>query len=152
MEDPKIKIALVAEREVTITGEAGTTTRRIPTDTIEPGAIVFYTLHILNEGKAPASNVVVNNPIPEGGVYVSGSAGGANSIVSVSVDHGETFKPEMAGVLPESITDLRWHLNTIAGKESRQLYFQINATSRETTGLRRLWTALYLWLLSALPR
>jgi uncharacterized repeat protein (TIGR01451 family) len=152
MEGTLVKIDMVAEKEITVTTNGRERVERIATNAIEPGGQLFYTLIISNEGRQPAKEVVVNNPVPDGATYVPGTAYGKGSSIAVSMDHGRSFTPEQAEFLAETITDLRWTINSLPGGSRRRLGFQVRAFDRETTGIARIWSGLYLWLLAALSR
>lgn len=60
-------------------------------DNIVPGDKVGYRISFTNEGKEPADNIVLNNPVPENTHYVADSARGANTDIDYSVDGGQRF-------------------------------------------------------------
>jgi uncharacterized repeat protein (TIGR01451 family) len=59
---------------------------------VYPGETLRYTIAFTNEGTraALAGSVVITNPLPEGTLYVDGSAEGTDTEITFSVD-GETF-------------------------------------------------------------
>lgn len=59
---------------------------------VSPGDVLRYTISFTNQGTqtARAGTIVITNPLPEGTEYVDGSAGGAGTVVTFSVD-GERF-------------------------------------------------------------
>lgn len=152
MEGPSIKMEMVAATEVPARHNGRNTLRRIPTTTIEPGGHLFYTINVVNEGDGPALNLVVDNPVPNGAIYVPGSARGAESTVRISVDGGESWVPEQNSVLPETVTHVRWLISRLPAGQTRKLEFEILAVSAEATRLARMWTGLYSWLLGNLSR
>ncbi|MEJ2089698.1 MAG: hypothetical protein P8Y69_14740 [Gammaproteobacteria bacterium] len=78
----------------TSVARVGGQTSSDPAQGVYPGDVLRYTITISNEGTlaARAGSVVVTNPLPEGTEYVDGSASGAGTVVTFSVD-GETFAP-----------------------------------------------------------
>lgn len=152
MEAPRIKMDMVAEKEITAYQHGRQSKRRVPTTTIEPGGHLFYTVRLTNEGKGPAHNVVVDNPVPKGAVYVPGSARGRGSTMSVSIDGGESWMVEAPDLFGEVVTHLRWRIDVLAPGEKRRLEFEVLAMSAEATALARFWAGLYAWLRSAILR
>ena len=67
-----------------------------------PGDVLRYTIAFQNTSTqdVAAGSVVITNPLPEGTVYVEGSAAGDRTRVTFSVD-GETFGPPEALVVGE---------------------------------------------------
>ena len=89
---PQVKIAVFAEKEVKSEEAGMLKIKRVQADTVEPGETVFYTLKYENQGDEKATEVVVNNPIPEGTTYLQASTYGDGSTVYYSIDNGKTFK------------------------------------------------------------
>ena len=67
---PNVKVAITAEKEITIVENSQTVVKRVTADTVESGQIIFYTLTVTNGGDEKAANVVLNNPLPDGTAYV----------------------------------------------------------------------------------
>lgn len=137
--DPDLRIQMSAEKEIVVIENGEEVTRRVPTLEIEPGANLFFTLRISNQGDEPATNVIVDNPIPDETIYVEGSAGGDNSQVLFSVD-GENFASadalqyefrtfsgdsEMRRARPEMYTNVRWVVETVPPGAEEELFFQV---------------------------
>ena len=89
---PQVKIAVFAEKEIKSEVAGKVKVKRVEADTVEPGETVFYTLKYINEGDQEATDVVVNNPIPEGTVFLQESTYGDGSEIYYSIDNGQTFK------------------------------------------------------------
>ncbi len=92
---------------------------RLPAAKVVPGDSVIYTNTYRNIGKEPATDIVINNPVPEHMNYVADSAFGQGSAILFSADGGKTFAtPEKLTkkgsdgkerlVRPEEYTNLRW--------------------------------------------
>jgi len=85
-----IKLQTIAQQEKVIVGKDGKKhTEIVPAGRVVPGVAVIYTIKYTNVGKKPAENVVVNDPIPQHMNYVDGSATGANTAISYSIDGGK---------------------------------------------------------------
>lgn len=87
-----ISVNSVAETEIEVLGQNGQKTlKRAPVDKAMPGTVVIFTTTFENRGQKPASNIVLNNPIPNDTEYQAGSAFGDNTEITFSVDGGKTF-------------------------------------------------------------
>jgi uncharacterized repeat protein (TIGR01451 family) len=109
-----------AFQDITVKGKDGKVQKkRQAVTTAVPGAEIIYVISYRNAGTQPASDVVINNPIPAEMQYVAGSADGAGTRAEVSVDGGKQFgalealqvkgadgKPRSAR--NEDVTHLRW--------------------------------------------
>ena len=116
----QIEVSTVAEVEVTETNAQGEqVTKRIAATTVVPGSEVIYTITAKNTGAEPAEQIVVTNPVPPETVYVRGSATGAGTVITFSVDGGMSWdvparltvtgpdgKPRPA--VAEDYTHVRW--------------------------------------------
>lgn len=110
--EPRISLEVVAERETTVTAEDSTTSAEfVPAENVEPGQTLHYTVHYENSGTSTATNVRIDNPVPEGTRYVPDSARGEGTEIRFSVDGGETFK------VPASLT---WERTTADGETRRE--------------------------------
>ena len=88
----QIELKTVAEVEVTEIDKQGKkiVKRTAPTNVV-PGTEVIYTITAKNTGNEPADNIVVTNPVPKETVYVDGSAFGAGTNITFSVDGGKSY-------------------------------------------------------------
>ena len=86
---------------------------------VVPGDTVIYTVAYSNNGNQPATNVIINNPVPEHMLYLDNSAEGAGTRIDFSTDKGKSYGPlaalkvtNKAGrerpARAEDITNLRW--------------------------------------------
>lgn len=140
MADPDLQIQMVAEREITVVENGEEIKRRVPTLEIDSGAVLYFTLKVTNQGDEVATNVVVDNPIPEETVYVEGSAGGERSEVLFSIDNGENWavadeltyeftrfngEKEIRKARPEMYTDIRWVVEDVPAGTEGDLFFQV---------------------------
>lgn len=88
----QIEVKTVAEIEVTEIDKQGKKiVKRTAPTTVVPGAEVIYTITAKNTGTQPADNIVVTNPVPNQTEYIDGSAFGAGTNITFSVDAGKTF-------------------------------------------------------------
>lgn len=87
-----IELRNVAEIEQEVkTPDGKVEKKRVPAQKAIPGQEVIYTSIFRNNGKRPAANLSVANPIPTNTTYVGGSATGENTDVAFSIDGARTF-------------------------------------------------------------
>ena len=118
----QIEVTTIAEIEVTETNAQGKkTVKRTAATSVVPGTEVIYTITAKNTGAEPADKIVVTNPIPVQTVYVDGSAFGADTVITFSVDGGKTYDAaakltvkDATGIsraaTPDDYTHVRWIL------------------------------------------
>jgi len=116
----EIQLTTVAEVEITETTSQGKKiVKRQAAKTVVPGSEVIYTITAKNTGNEPADNIVVTNPIPKQTVYIDGSAFGAGTNISFSVDGGKSYgkakqltvkdaKGKSRAATAEDYTNVRW--------------------------------------------
>jgi uncharacterized repeat protein (TIGR01451 family) len=89
--DCTVTLKTTAEVEQDVVGANGEKTKQlVPVQKVVPGKEVVWTITASNPCKKASDNVTINNPVPEHMTYVAGSAFGAGSVISYSVD-GATF-------------------------------------------------------------
>lgn len=68
--------------------------------TVVPGEVITYEIRLLNQGEAPATNVILRDPTPQGTEYILGSA----TVDQLPIDDGpQGSNPLAAGLI---LTDL----------------------------------------------
>jgi uncharacterized repeat protein (TIGR01451 family) len=122
---PEVTVAITAEKEISVVENGQTIVKRVAADTVESGQTIFYTLTVTNSGDEKATNVVLNNPLPDGTTYVGDSTFGEGAKIAFSADGGNHFDtPSRLTVTikktdgsmqkltagPERYTDIRWTL------------------------------------------
>jgi uncharacterized repeat protein (TIGR01451 family) len=86
-----LKTSAEVEKEV-VDAKGQKSKALVPAATVIPGTEVVMTVTASNTCKQPSDKVVINNPVPEHMTLVPGSAIGAGSDITFSVD-GKTFAP-----------------------------------------------------------
>ena len=85
----------------------------------QPGDTVMYTLICKNIGSGDATNVLLSNPVPNGTVYLEGSATGEGT--DMSFDRGTTT-PAQSG----AVTVVRWKLkDALKGGKEQIVTFKV---------------------------
>ncbi len=122
VEKKGIELKSTAEIDIIVKNDKGEQeiVRVAAADTnVTPGDTVIFTTHYQYQGEKPATNVVINNPLPEHMLYLDGSAEGKGTRIEFSVDKGQTFgaadkltvKDTEGKVQPASAADythIRW--------------------------------------------
>mgnify|MGYP001572107144 FL=1 len=124
-----IELKSVSEVEVTVKNEKGEKeVKRVEAAkaNVTPGDTVIFTTYYSNNGKEAASDIVINNPMPEHMLYIDGSAEGSGTKIEFSVDKGKSFGlPETLKVIDakgkertagaSDYTNIRWTLSKPLG-------------------------------------
>ena len=136
---PKVGITIKAEKEVVVTENGQQIKKTIEAKEILPGEELRYILSFANSGNEVAKDVVINNPIPDGTVYIPGSASEVGDL-TFSIDQGKNYKKpalltyevttengrqEKRVASPEEYTHIRWILPSIAAGEKGEVSFRI---------------------------
>lgn len=118
------KVVFKAEvfQEIFVEENGEKKSKLVPAEKVLPGEEVVYILSFANEGDADARGLVINNPIPANTWYRQGSAFGAGTKVSVSVNGGKKHGQLVELTVPLSngderpatfkdVTHVRWTVN-----------------------------------------
>ena len=137
---PLVSVSITAEKEVTVVKNGQKATKKVAASKINPGDVIFYTLNFINSGDEAATNAVLDDPIPQGTVYLPGSASGAGAEITFSIDGGKSFtkpslltyevtlsngKKEKRVASPEEYTHIRWVINKIDAGAKGTVGFQV---------------------------
>lgn len=135
--DGAIKVTSIAQMEVAVTDKNGKKVfKRTAVDKAVPGNEVIFTTTFKNTIDKPASDIVINNPIPKDTEYKASSAFGKDCEILFSADGGKTYAPseelKVKGAdgkqriaLPNEYTDIRWnHRVPLAAGKSGEVGFR----------------------------
>ena len=132
---PRITIAIQQFKEVA----DGKNTKLVPVTAANPGDIVEYQLAYKNEGDEPATNAVIEDPIPKGTTYLANTASG-DAEITFSSDKGQTFAPpvrltyevklpsgavEKRTATPAEYTNVRWTVKQVAAGAGGKVVFRV---------------------------
>lgn len=136
-QDQPIEITSSALVEKTVINDKGEKElARKPAEKVLPGEEVIFVNTYVNKGEAPADNVVINNAIPEHMIYIGATAEGDDTIVTYSVDGGQTFGSLLELTVTEAdgskrqaasvdVTQIRWTRTTpLPPNETAQVEFR----------------------------
>lgn len=125
----KLNLVSRSEKEVVVVKDGAKTVTLAPAEKVVPGDVVLFTNRYKNEGKEPAQDVVISNPVPKHMTYLDGSAFGEGTSITFSFDNGKNYdtpgnlvkteKGKKRPVRANEYTHIRWTFkNAIpAGKE-----------------------------------
>lgn len=134
---PEVKLSISAEKEMVVEENGKQVTKLVPTAEVAPGEILIYTINYGNAGDEKATNVVLNNPIPEGGTYLPEKI---SENMDFSIDGGKTYKKpalltyevtlqsgakETRIASPEKYTNVRWRITEIPAGEQGSVSFKV---------------------------
>ena len=137
---PLVSVSITAEKEVATTDKGKTVKKMVPADRIEAGDIIFYKINYVNSGDEPATDAVLNDPIPQGTSYLPGTAYGEGAEITFSIDSGKSFKKpslltyeikhkdgtvEKKAASSEEYTNIRWLISRIPAGSRGTVGFQV---------------------------
>ncbi|XOV89367.1 MAG: hypothetical protein ACFHX7_05620 [Pseudomonadota bacterium] len=140
MADPNIQLDMNVLKEVVVEENGQEVTRWVEAEEIEPGQKLRYTVRYVNMGDEPATEVRIENPIPDLTVYLSDSASGTGSTIVFSADGGQTYSPpeevtyevtvfgggtDRRKASPERFTNIRWLIEEIPPGETGEVSFVV---------------------------
>jgi uncharacterized repeat protein (TIGR01451 family) len=136
---PDVEIKIKAEKEKIVTKDGQKVKKMVTAKSFTPGETIHYTILYRNKGDEDATKVVLSDPIPEGCLYVPGSATDIGE-VAFSIDGGKTYnKPalltyEVKGAngarekrvaSPEQYSHIRWVIERIPAGSNGKVSFQV---------------------------
>jgi len=130
-----LSISMKAEKEIFV----DKVKQKVEATTVNSGDVIFYTLTYVNSGDVAATDAVLDDPVPQGTVYVDGSAFGKDADITFSIDNGKTFrkpslltyevkingKMEKRVASPDKYTHIRWTIKEVPAKGNGQVGFQV---------------------------
>ena len=137
---PLVSVSITAEKEMTVVKNGQKSTKKVAATRIDPGDIIFYTMNYINSGDEAATGAVLDDPIPQGTVYLPGSAFGAGAEITFSIDGGKSFKKpslltyevknpngsiDKRTASPEEYTHIRWVIDKIGAGAKGSVGFQV---------------------------
>ena len=138
--DPNIQLDMTVAKEVVTEEQGQNVTRWVEATAIEPGEKLKYTVKYINVGDEPATEIRIENPIPELTVYISDSASGEGTIIVFSADGGESYNPKDEVTYEVAVfgggkdkrkadadryTNIRWLIDQVAPGTSGEVSFEV---------------------------
>ncbi|MDF1593575.1 MAG: hypothetical protein P1P89_18865 [Desulfobacterales bacterium] len=137
---PKISIQINVAKEVRQFKDNKWIVQHVPVASTQRDDILIYTITYTNEGRSPANDAAIVDPIPTGTVYLLDSAQGENAEITCSINGGLLFqsppakyvveKPdgsrEEKAAPPEMYTHIKWTIRKLVlPDESGRLRFKV---------------------------
>ncbi len=135
----QITIESTVEKQVIVVVDGKQQVRYEPVKTTVPGDTLRFILIYKNSGDEPATDVVLDNPVPSGTTYLPDTATDTEDLdLLFSIDNGATYKKptlltytvtlldgttENRIVNPEQYTHVRWRIGTIPPGATGQVLF-----------------------------
>ena len=138
--DPNIQLDMQVAKEVIIEENGLEVTRWVDAQEVLPGEKLKYTVRYVNLGDEPATQVRIENPIPELSVYVTDSAAGEGTTIVFSADGGAQYSsPEQVTyevavfgggkdrrpATAERFTNIRWLIEQVPPGSTGEVSFQV---------------------------
>lgn len=122
----EVELSLSAIREtVEFPADGSMLIHREPVRRLRTGDTLEITLHYVNTGDDPVENVRLDNPVPEGTLYQTGSATDGEAQLLISRDGGETWAKATGE--ETGVTNLRWTLERLDGHAEGEVRFRLIA-------------------------
>ena len=136
---PEVVLSVSSEKEVIEKKNGKNVVKRVSAKDVESGQVLIFSLKYSNKGDEKAKNVVFDNPIPKETVYEIGSATGAGSNITFSINNGKDYKKpslltyEVMGpdgkrirkkASPEQYTHVRWKIPSIPPGSGGELSYR----------------------------
>lgn len=137
---PQIIIESRIEERQVVVADGREEVRYVATEATTPGNILRFTLTYHNTGDKVATDVIVDNPIPNGTTYLNNSAStGVGMQTSFSIDGGKSYheagqltyesplpngSAETRLASPEQYTHIRWRLATVPAGTAGAVSFE----------------------------
>jgi uncharacterized repeat protein (TIGR01451 family) len=136
----RIVVSIQQTKEVTESSPAGKATRFVPATSASPGDVLEYVLVYTNQGDEPATNAVIEDPVPKGTRFIANSAAGEGAEITFSNDNGKSFAPavkltyevklpsgavERRVATPSEYTNIRWTIPQVPAGASGKVSFRV---------------------------
>ena len=125
----QVTIKTIIERQEVVTVDGEQQARFVPTESSVPGDTLRFSILYTNIGDEAATGVVLDNPVPNGAIYLAETAtsNGVDELL-FSIDGGTTYKKptlltyaitladgqiETRVASPDKYTHIRWLVNNI---------------------------------------
>jgi uncharacterized repeat protein (TIGR01451 family) len=102
-----LETTIKVEKRLAPAGPEGAAGGFVPAERLDAGEEAYYTIRVRNPGDSPVNEVQITKRMPDGMVYIEGSAVGPACEVQFSSDGGETFEARSAN---GQYTHLRWNM------------------------------------------
>lgn len=119
-----ISLTMRAEKEIPINIQGSLVPILKPIHKVNVGDTIVITLNYKNNEAQEAYNVNIDNPIPVGTRFISGSGFGKGAVVFVSYDNGASYEEDIR-VHNTPVTHVRWRFESLPAKATGEVGFQL---------------------------
>lgn len=119
-----ISLTMRAEKEIPINIQGSIVPILKPIHKVNVGDTIVITLNYKNNEAQEAYNVNIDNPIPVGTRFVSGSGFGKGAVFLVSYDNGASYEEDIR-VHNTPVTHVRWRFESLPAKATGEVGFQL---------------------------
>ena len=119
-----ISLTMHAEKEVPVTIQGSVVPMLKPVRKVNVGDTLVITLRYKNNENQEAYNVNIDNPIPVGTRFISGSGAGKGAVFYVSYDNGESYEEDIR-VHNKPVTHVRWSFENLAANAEGEVSFNL---------------------------
>jgi uncharacterized repeat protein (TIGR01451 family) len=138
--DPNIQLDMQVKKEIIIEEDGQRVTQWVEAEDVLPGEKLMYTVRYVNMGDESATEIRIENPIPELSVYVTDSASGEGSTIVFSADGGTNYNTASLvtyGVAvfgggtdqrlasADKFTNIRWLIDQVLPGGQGEVSFQV---------------------------
>lgn len=119
-----IALSMRAEKEVPVTIQGAVVPILKPVRKINVNDTILITIHYKNNETEDTYNINIDNPIPQGTHFVSGSGTGKNAIFLVSYDNGASYEEDIR-IHNTPVTNVRWRFENMPAQAEGDLSFSL---------------------------
>jgi uncharacterized repeat protein (TIGR01451 family) len=119
-----ISLTMRAEKEIPINIQGSIVPILKPIHKVNVGDTIVITLNYKNNEAQEAYNVNIDNPIPVGTRFVSGSGFGKGAVVFVSYDNGDSYEEDIR-VHNKPLTNIRWQFENMPANAEGEVGFHL---------------------------
>ena len=119
-----ISLTMHAEKEVPVTIQGSVVPMLKPVRKVNVGDTLVITLRYKNNENQEAYNVNIDNPIPAGTRFISGSGSGKGAVFYVSYDNGVSYEEDIR-VHNTPVTHVRWSFENLTANAEGEVSFHL---------------------------
>jgi len=119
-----ISLTMNAEKEIPVTIQGSVVPILKPIHKVNVGDTILITLNYKNNENQEVYNVNIDNPIPLGTHFISGSGFGKGAIVFVSYDNGVSYEEDIH-VSNTPVTHVRWSFDNLPANAEGKVGFEL---------------------------
>jgi len=123
-----IALSMRAEKEIPVMIQGVEVPILKPIRKVNVNDTILITIHYKNNEIEDTYDINIDNPIPEGTHFISGSGTGKNAIFLVSYDNGISYEEDIR-IHNTPVTHLRWRFENMPAHAEGDLSFSLKVDS-----------------------